>query len=356
MSWLIEYSNAAERTDQLIGKPNHALLLAAGLFGEAGSVLAELKKERRETDAYPGYRNRLIEEVGDGLWYLARLSAVLDPSVMQGLDKRAQAKSQQNGDSLMEAVALGVAAGQLLGALENDDAKDAIERLRPTWDVLFRVIEGSGIELREAAQVNLSKTHSRWPERRVYSAFFDEDFPEEEQLPRELEIEFRHVQRGNTGAVILRCNGLNFGDRLTDNIGQPDHYRFHDAFHFAYVVHLGWSPVVRALLKCKRKSDPLVDENEDGARARVIEEAVSAIVFSRAKEMNYYDGIDHVDYDLLKAIQEFVQGFEVADVPLWQWETAVLEGYRVFRSLQEHGRGHVTLDMNQRELLYREIT
>ena len=356
MSWLTEYSNAAERTDQLIGKPNHALLLAAGLFGEAGSVLAELKKERRETDAYPAYRNRLIEEIGDGLWYLARLSAVLDPSMMQGLDKRAQAKSQQNGDSLTEAVTLGVAAGQLLGALENHGAIDAIERLRPTWDALFRVIEGSGIELREAAQMNLSKTQSRWPERRVYSAFFDENFPEEEQIPRELEIEFRQVRRCDTDTVILRCNGLNFGDRLTDNIGQPDSYRFHDVFHFAYVVHLGWSPVIRGLLRCKRKSNPLVDENEDGARARIIEEAVSAIVFSRAKEMNYYDGIDHVDYDLLKAIQEFVQGFEVANVPLWQWETAVLEGYRVFRSLQEHGRGHVTLDMNKRELLYRELT
>ncbi len=356
MSWLTEYCKAAEQTDQLIGKPNHALLLATGLFGEAGSILAELKKERRETDAYPAYRNRLIEEIGDGLWYLARLSAVLDPTVIQGLDKRAQAKSRQNGDSLTEAVALGVAAGQLLGALENDDAKDARARLRPAWHALFRVVERSGIQLREAAQMNLSKTHSRWPERRVYSAFFDENFPEEEQLPRKLEIELRHVQRANTGAVILRCNGLNFGDRLTDNIGQPDHYRFHDAFHFAYVVHLGWSPVVRALLKCKRKSDPLVDETEDGARARVIEEAVSAIVFSRAKEMNYYDGIDHVDYDLLKAIQEFVQGFEVADVPLWQWETAILEGYRVFRSLRGHGEGRVTLDMNRRELLYRELT
>ena len=356
MSWLIEYSKAAQRTDQLIGKPNHALLLAAGLFGEAGSVLAELKKERRETDAYPAYRKRLIEEIGDGLWYLARLSAVLDPSMMQGLDKRAQAMSQQSGDSLTEAVTLGVAAGQLLGALENHDEIDAIERLRPTWDALFRVIEGSGIEPREAAQMNLRKTQSRWPERRVYSAFFDEDFPEEEQLPRELEIEFRQVQRGDTDTVILRCNGLNFGDRLTDNIGQPDFYRFHDVFHFAYVVYLGWSPVIRALLKCKRKSDPVVDENEDGARARIIEEAVSAIVFSRAKEMNYYDDIDHVDYDLLKAIQEFVQGFEVADVPLWQWETAILEGYRVFRSLQEHGRGHVTLDMNQRLLLYHELT
>ncbi len=73
---------------------------------------------------------------------------------------------------------------------------------------------------------------------------------------------------------------------------------------------------------CKRKSDPRVDENQDGARARIIEEAVSAIVFSRAKETRFYDGIDQVDYDLLKTITEFVRGFEVQAVPLWQWEAA----------------------------------
>ena len=182
---------------------------------------------------------------------------------------------------------------------------------------------------------------------------FDDDFPEEEQLPRELEIEFRKVKRGKTDAVVLRCNGLNFGDRVTDNIGQADFYRFHDVFHFAYVVFLGWSPVIRALLKCKRKSDPLVDENQDGARATIVEEAVSAMVFSRAKEMDYYGGVDHVDYDLLKAIREFIQGFEVAGLPLWQWETAILEGYRAFRFLRENEGGCVTLDMNRRELLYR---
>ena len=33
MYWLTEYYQAAERTDRLIGKPNHVDLLAAGLFG-----------------------------------------------------------------------------------------------------------------------------------------------------------------------------------------------------------------------------------------------------------------------------------------------------------------------------------
>ena len=64
----------------------------------------------------------------------------------------------------------------------------------------------------------------------------------------------------------LRCNGLNFGDRLTDNIVDPDGYRYHDIFHFAYAVHLGWSPVIRSLLRAKRKSVPATDENEDGGR------------------------------------------------------------------------------------------
>ena len=85
-----------------------------------------------------------------------------------------------------------------------------------------------------------------------------------------------------------------------------------------------------------------------------MDEAVSAVVFSRAKELQFYDGINHVDYDLLKIIQEFVHGFEVDKVPLWQWEVAILQGYSVFRSLRRHGGGKVTLDILKRDLRYQE--
>lgn len=60
-------------------------------------------------------------------------------------------------------------------------------------------------------------------------------------------------------------------------------YRFHDVFHLAYAAVLGWSPVLRALLKCKRKSHPWLDENQDGARAILIEEGISTFVFNHAK-------------------------------------------------------------------------
>jgi hypothetical protein len=152
--------------------------------------------------------------------------------------------------------------------------------------------------------------------------------------------------------VILRCNGVNFGDRLTDNIEDPDWYRYHDIFHFAYIVHLGWSPVIRALLHCKRKSHPEIDEAQDGARAIILDEAVSATVFSYAKHLNLFEGIDHVDYDLLKSIRGFIDGYEVSAVPLWQWEIAILDGYRVFRLLRNNRGGRIILDLNKRDIRY----
>jgi hypothetical protein len=218
--------------------------------------------------------------------------------------------------------------------------------------LLNEISKDATISLREAAELNTDKTSSRWPEERRYAPLFDDGFPEEEQLPRQLHVEFRERSRGSQKAVLLRCNGINFGDRLTDNIEDPDGYRFHDVFHFAYAVHLGWSPVVRALMRSKRKSRPDVDEAQDGARAVIIEEAVSAIVFSRAKQLKFFDGLDHVDLDLLKTVKEFVEGFEVAAVPLWQWEAAILDGYRLFRALRAGPGGRVTLDLLQRSLAY----
>ena len=307
-SWFSPYREDAARTDRLAGKPKHVELLAAGLFGEAGGILAELKKRSREDAAYPVFANRLGEEVGDFLWYFARLTTALAFDVAK-LD--AVAGLQRNDDLLPNALALGAAVGGLLDMLGRDPNADAGPRLEAIWRALVRVAGGSNIRLEDAARKNLQKTGSRWPRERNRAPLFDSEFPEEERIPRKLEVEFLERGSADKPVVILRCNGLNLGDRLTDNFGAPDGYRYHDVFHFSYAAYLGWSPVLRGLLKCKRKSKPEVDESEDGARAGIIEEAVSATVFSRAKDVGYYDGIDGVDYDLLKTIQGFVKGFEV---------------------------------------------
>ncbi len=185
------------------------------------------------------------------------------------------------------------------------------------------------------------------------SSIFDQHLPRTAANHAPLSpLDFIERTRGSQKVVILRCNDINFGDRVTDNIEDPDGYRFHDVFHFAYAVHLGWSPVVRALMRTKRKSDPKVDEAQDGARAGIIEEAVSAIVFSRAKQLRSFDGLAHVDLDLLKTVKEFVEGFEVESIPLWQWERAILDGYRVFRALSAGSGGQVSIDMFERRLAY----
>jgi NTP pyrophosphatase (non-canonical NTP hydrolase) len=352
MTWVMQFAGAAKETDRFVGRSNHVELLAAGLTGEAGSVVAELKKEQREREAYPAYRRKMLEELGDFLWYFVRLTAVLAPDLVAELVVD-DAGVHRDAEPLARFLELGAAVGELVAAVGRGAAGGGVrDQVLRVWLVLRAAAHDTGVGLEAAAENNLRKVRSRWPLVREYAPLFDEGALEEEQLPRKLEIEFRERSRGEQRIVILRCNGINFGDRLTDNITDPDGYRYHDVFHFAYAVHLGWSPVVRALLRCKRKSDPKIDDAQDGARAGIIEEAVSAIAFSRGKQLGFFDGLDHVDYDLLKMVSEFVEGYEVDRIPLWQWEVAILQGFALFRQLRHNRGGRVALDLGRRELKY----
>lgn len=352
-NWVLDFAASAAKTDRFTEKPDHAALLAAGLFGEAGSIVAELKKARREREAYPVYRERMTEEVGDFLWYFARLAMAVAPRLVEELAVPGEnVLPAANGPQLTAYLEFGAVVGNVLEAITASKFDDVPALLRRVWALLTVISNDASICLRDAAERNATKTRSRWPDEKQYAPLFDDDLPVEEQLPRKLQVDFIERTRGSQRSVILRCNDVNFGDRLTDNIEDPDGYRFHDIFHFAYAVHLGWSPVVRALMRTKRKSVPKLDEAQDGARAAIIEEAISAIVFSRAKELKFFEGLDHVDFDLLKTVTEFVEGFEVEAVPLWQWETAILDGYRVFRALCAGPGGRVTLDLGARQLSY----
>jgi MazG C-terminal domain len=219
------------------------------------------------------------------------------------------------------------------------------------------VASSFALRLEDIARDNLVKTHDRWPgPNKRYTPPFDLDYPDHEQLPRVLPIEFIERKAGSSIHVVQRLHGVYVGDRLTDNSNEPDDYRFHDVFHLAYVAHLGWSPVIRALLKVKRKSRPDVDENQDGARAMIIEEGIATWIFNHAKRRKLYEDVepDKLDYGLLKQVRSMVSGYEVDRCPLWQWEAAILEGFRVFRELRkpEHRGGMVTVDMNEHKLVF----
>ena len=76
---------------------------------------------------------------------------------------------------------------------------------------------------------------------------------------------------------------------------------------------LGWSPVTRSLFRLKRKSDPKIDDAEDGARGALIEEGIATWIFGKALEMDFFAGLKAGDlpFDLLKQVRRFVSGYEV---------------------------------------------
>ena len=349
MTWLTDHYEVARVTDQLRHAARHLDALALGLYGEIGGILAECKKGIREADAYPHHRKRLTEELGDALWYLLRIVDVLEYDVAL-LNPLLQRRTHQ-GNIIDDAIELGLVGGRLLGATREGGSacRDAIGGLA---DALANLAASAKVEWHKVVCVNRGKILGRWPEHKEDRRVAERTKQEEERFPTSLCVEFREIERGTKKVVILRCRGLNFGDRLTDNMKEPDYYRFHDVFHFSYAVLLGWSPVLRDLLKCKRKSLPCIDENQDGARAQIVEEAVSAYIFAHAKQMKYFDGITQLDYDLLKAVEDLVAGYEVDTVPLYHWEEAILEGYRVFRKLTCNRGGVVELDFDQRRLTY----
>jgi NTP pyrophosphatase (non-canonical NTP hydrolase) len=357
-----------------------------GLFGEVGSLLSALKRKQRDQAAYVGYRQSVIEEFGDVLWYFSNIAARANlklsdlarklPRDLNDWDKTAShavvtfadlqsfhASADTPADSVFEQRLIELAGK--VGRLLDDVALDRIERNRDALAAhlveIFRALvsatDEAGIALADAARQNIAKTRSRWPrpEERIPPALFDEDDDPEERLPRRIEMNI--MERGVDGKryVRMQCNGVNIGDRLTDNKTEQDDYRFHDVFHLACAAILGWSPVTRALFKVKRKSKPSVDENQDGARAQLVEEGIATWIFAHARELDYFKSIGNLDYSLLKAIEPQVKGYEVERCPLWLWEKAILDGYRVFRCLREQRSGIVIADLEKRSIEFKPL-
>lgn len=172
---------------------------------------------------------------------------------------------------------------------------------------LSNVATKANLDLERIAQKNLEKTQNRWKsiENAQYD-LFDDNFPENEQLPRKFELEFEETTKGDDTLVTVFIDGDQVGDPITDNSYEDDGYRFHDIFHYGFAAYLGWSPVLRKLLNVKRKSVPSIDEVEDGARAAIIEEAISAYIYPFAEQNNFFEGVETLDYEILKTIEVLV--------------------------------------------------
>lgn len=257
-----------------------------GLAGETGQLLSEYKKHLRDGEAHRLFKERVSEELGDLLWYIANVASKFD------------------------------------------------------------------LPLAEIAAANLAKVKQRWVTERLDPLNFDADLPEGERLPRRFEVELIDIDGGARHRVRIVIDGKPSGAELTDNAYDPDGYRFHDVFHFAYAAVLGWSPITRALLKRKRKSQPILDEVEDGGRAAVIEEGVAALVFDYARRHRFLDGVAALDFQLLRTIKGMTSHLEVRQRTTGEWEQAILQGFEVWRAVLASRGGHICVDLDARRITF----
>ena len=363
---LSEYAAEVAATDVLGSTDFNPVL--QGLYGEVGGIMSTAKKHVREKSAYPGFRLAAEEEFGDTLWYLAAicrrmqvpLEEIFTEAANHGNFKNVGAASDIATGVLayiaipvapsisLDAtlVRLGQAAAALLG--NKPERADLVAFARAYLDA----IHAAKLAFSDVARGNLRKARGAFLEPQAVDLVgldFDNTFGIEEQLPREFKI--RVNQRGS-GKSYLQWNGVFIGDPLTDNIADRDGYRFHDVFHFSYMAVLHWSPVIRALIKHKRKSNPSYDEEQDSGRAIVVEEGLTAWIFSKAKELNFFENQEKVSLGILKTISEFVSGYEVEKCPLKLWEKAILEGYAVFRQLKANQGGWIVGNRELRTITY----
>jgi hypothetical protein len=360
---LSDYAAAITDTDVLA--PSDISPILQGLYGEVGGIMSTAKKHIREKSAYPGFKRAAEEEFGDTLWYLAALCRRLNipfdelfAEAASGAHFRAVGAASDMVQGTFAQVAmpastdpvditlfkLGRSAAALL-----ESAPDRRKVVTFTRDYLG-ALHAAKLSFSDVARGNLRKARGAFLEPRLEDLVdFDAGFEIEEQLPRKFKI---RVKQRDSGRSYIQWNGVFIGDPLTDNIADPDGYRFHDVFHFAYAAILHWSPVMRALIKQKRKSKPEYDEAQDSGRAIVVEEGLTAWIFTRAKELNFFEGQERISLGILKTIGEFVAGYEVSKCPLKLWERAILDGYRVFRQLRDAQGGWIIGDRALRTICY----
>lgn len=384
------YYTQASRTDRFkeSERREHYRELGFGFFGEVGGLLSALKKGKRDQLTPPEARV-VAEELGDALWYLVNMATLsglhiedlaeaalrflrlhfdeqpktpLAPITFKALDgitsqHHSQLSRQSERPLQMLAKDSGEAISRDLRIILADSVGDRGQVFGRLLGELTLVSARHGLRLEDIATENLAKIVDRWPGPNPKHQKLHAYGESHEQLPRVMEVLFIQRRVGNRIVVVQQMKGLNIGDPLTDNSHRPDGYRFHDVFHLAYAVHLGWSPVIRALLKLKRKSDPKIDENEDGARAIIIEEGIATWIFNHSTRQSpkHYAAVEEgrLDYALLKQVRGMVPGFQVAEIPLWQWERAILDGFRVFRQLYDNKGGTVIADLGRRILTYK---
>ncbi|MGY3295465.1 MULTISPECIES: hypothetical protein [unclassified Bradyrhizobium] len=424
-----DYDQFVRRTTQFSEKtPDERRAIAYyGLVSEIGSLVAAVKKKLLSEGGEASWdqpNDEIKEELGDALWYCyasahaanegpfdilagdisnlrqeigstderaRKIALVLDPQARQAFlelsesfppasgytfddyQQLAYKTARTDGRVLLEVcVAVVWQLGAELLRPRLPDFELALNRNiadRPTNVVLGEIVWHLSamaalynLSLDEVIGYNCQKVNFR-TERGTPTPLHDARRDPKEQFPRAFDVSFVRIGPGQSR---MYFNGRPLGDDLTDNAYKDDGYRFHDVIHLAFVAHLGWSPVLRGLMKRKRKSgDDRVDEVEDGGRAQVVEELVIKAIHTEGEKQARAEGRciigkptrlfpqrKLITFRVLKTVRMYVEDLESSQNAYWEWEDAIFEGCEMFFKLSEEKQGTIHVDLNARALAF----
>ncbi len=312
-----KYQAAARKTAKLdIGTTTGRMELLFGLMSAVGSLARAFKLFLRDAVGLEAQKDRLMSDIGDVQWYLAMIAGSLDirlGEVAKDNLRRTNDRYAPNGSEVVFSSAF-------------DEGYLAAERFPRR--LLFRIAPAAARDGDATPHVSFFVMDAQ-----PY-VFEDRAPPLDDARP----VGFKR--------------GQEIGDAVNDNALGDDGYRYHDAVHVAFMAVLGWSPVMRQLLRVKRKSDAEVDRAEDGARARDLEEALSAILKAFSVERNGFATEADVDGEVRDIIQRVVTGLEVRVVPIWLWARAITQGYAAMHALHRNGGGWLVADLGRQTVLF----
>lgn len=325
---LNDYQNAAAGSNAFAGEDpladgdaNHPSLNAAlfGLGSETGTLLDIQKKLLTDGLELEVGKVRAKQELGDLLWYVARVS-------------------------------------DALGFTLEDIASSNLDRVVDMWG------EGDN-DLANLDEYDTGGHQERFPR---YLKFRFEEFPHEEgdRTLQRASITLVEAQPNDFPDGIIQVDenktrgyavNAPFGQSLTDNSQRDDGYRYHDAIHMAFMACLHWSATMRSLLGIKRKSDYAKDHNEDSARPIFLEEGLAAVLAALAVRRMNFRAEANIDGDVLEAVKACTRDLEVAGVPGWAWRTVIVMGFQAMHELENQNGGYLIANLDQRTLTFEPL-
>jgi len=311
-------SNTFSHDDGFTDEATHRALNAAlfGLGSETGSLF-DIQKKLLTDDLELGVgKARASQELGDLLWYVARVSNALGFTLEEIAAANLIRVADMWGDG-----------GQSLEQLREYDTGGEQERFPRHLKFRFEESrhEEGGRELQRVTIHLVEAEPNDFPEGRI------------------------QISEDKTRGFTI---GEPFGQDLTDNSRRDDGYRYHDAIHMAFMACLHWSATMRSLLGVKRKSDDEKDHNDDSARPIFLEEGLAAVLAALSVRRMNFEADANIDGDVLEAVAACSRDLEIAKVPGWAWRQAIVVGFKAMHDLEAHGGGYLIADLDGRTLRF----